>query len=44
MTLHAHEFIRRFLLHMIPKGSVQRASLWLWPTGPKAFSQSAVNF
>ena len=43
MTLNAHEFIRRFLLHVIPKGFVRVRHSAFWPTAPKAFSQNAVN-
>ena len=43
MTLEAHEFIRRFLLHVIPRGFVRVRHFGFWPTDPKAFAQSAVN-
>jgi hypothetical protein len=43
MTLDAHEFIRRFLLHVLPEGFVRCVTSVSWPTDPKAFSQSAVN-
>jgi len=43
MTLDAHEFIRRFLLHVIPKGFVRVRHFGVWPTDPKTFCQSAVT-
>ena len=43
MTLDAHEFIRRFLLHIIPKGFCVSVTRAFWPTDPKACCPSAVS-
>jgi Putative transposase len=37
LTLDTHEFIRRFLLHVIPKSFVRVRHFGFWQTDPKAF-------
>ena len=43
MTLNAHEFIRRFLLHVIPRALCGFVTRVFWPTDPKACCPSVVS-